>query len=234
MKSNLNENKLSLLRIAAEEFGTRDFAELGAVGDVMAGYTFWAANNLKGVRGTIVDKYCPDGLTEEVDDDNRVRMVQGRIGHSDVVRRTKRVDTVVFFDILLHMVDPSWDEVLKLHCDGKKVVVVYNPMNIADKTVRLTDLSLEEFENTVPFDPNVDSVYSNLLKELANVKEERDVEIISRPSFWQWAIGNTDLLTCMDSLGFKVMFEKECGPIDWRKGDYVPKFNAQGYIFARK
>lgn len=52
------------------------------------------------------------------------------------ISKIKNVDAIYLFDMLLHQVNPDWNEVLKLYSDKTKYFVIFNQMfTKAEKTV---------------------------------------------------------------------------------------------------
>ena len=62
-----------------------------------------------------------------------------------------KVDAITLFDVLLHQVNPDWDEILEMYAPSTTYFIIYNQQFVAaDKTVRLLDLGYEDFFKNVP------------------------------------------------------------------------------------
>ena len=111
----LNPNKMQLIDFAWQELGMRSFADLGAVWDVDAGYTFYAAERHKASSAVIVDTDLTQAVLERQKRYPGLKIVKGNFGQSTTCGEIGEVDGVFFFDTLLHQVKPDWDEVLGMY-----------------------------------------------------------------------------------------------------------------------
>ena len=111
----LDPNKKQLIDFACQELGMRSFADLGAVWNVEAGYTFYAMERHKVATSVIVDADVTPAVLEKQKKYPGVKIVKGNFGQSTTRDQIGKVDGVFFFDTLLHQVNPNWDEILGMY-----------------------------------------------------------------------------------------------------------------------
>jgi hypothetical protein len=111
------------------------------------------------------------------------------------------VDAILFFDVLLRMVDPDWDRVLELYAPTTTCFVIANPQwERGETTVRLIDLGRDGYLEAVP----PAKVHSELFDRLdewhpGQYRPYRDITGV-----WQWGITDGDLKAKMGELGFSL------------------------------
>ena len=79
-----------------------------------------------------------------------MEVIDASFSHPDTVDEIGQVDTIMLFDVLQRMVEPDWDQVLELYAPATSSFVITNPQWEGDTTVRLTDLTREEYAEAVP------------------------------------------------------------------------------------
>jgi hypothetical protein len=121
------------------------------------------------------------------------------------------VDAILLFDVLLHQVDPNWDEILRMYSKATSRFLIFNQQLIdGDRTIRLLERGLDEYFRLVPFDRHRE-VYRDLVEHFDEIHPRygrpwRDVHNV-----WQWGITDADLLRVMDELGFELRYRRNHG-----------------------
>lgn len=215
--------KIDLIDWALSE-GYRSFADLGGVWAVEAGYSFHAAG-AGASRVVLVDTGITDGVRARAVETPAMELVDGNFGDPEVVSAIGPVDAVMLFDVLLHQVDPDWDEILRMYAPSTKCFLIANPQYTASpSTIRLLDLGEEAYLATVP----PVSVHNDALQRLDEVhpkyaRRYRDIHEI-----WQWGIVDRDLDGVMRSLGFSFVKRENAGP--WFG---LADFDQCAFVYAR-
>lgn len=220
----LHEIKTSLIDRAAEH-GMRTFADLGGVWAVEAGYTFYALDRHHATRGCLVDTGITDTVAEKAKRYPQLELIREEFGSETAVRRVGDVDAVFLFDVLLHQVDPDWDEILERYAPHTRMFVIVNPQyTVGEETIRLLDLGRERYMATVP---RVD-VHDEAWDKLDEIHPKygrpyRDVHEI-----WQWGMSNRDLDAKLTSLGFRCVFTENRG--SWNGLEH---FDNHAFLYVR-
>lgn len=220
----LQEIKTSLIDRAGEH-GLTSFADLGGVWAVEAGYTFYALDNHPITRGCLVDTGITDTVVAKAKAYPQLELVNENFGDRAAVERVDSVDAVFLFDVLLHQVNPDWDQILEMYAPITEMFVIVNPQYTrGTQTVRLVDLGREEYTATVP----VVDVHDEAWDKLDEIhptygRPYRDVHEI-----WQWGIVDADLDRKLTSLGFSCAFDENRGP--WRG---LPAFDNRAFLYVR-
>jgi hypothetical protein len=118
------------------------FADLGGIWNVDGAYTFYTLRNYGAKFAFLVDSYFTDAFLEKSRTQAKLKLIHGDFGEQSVARQIGTVDAIFLFDVLLHQVNPDWNEILELYSKQTKYFVVYNPQGTAsENTVRLLDLA---------------------------------------------------------------------------------------------
>ncbi|MFP5326490.1 MAG: class I SAM-dependent methyltransferase [Acidimicrobiia bacterium] len=203
----LQQLKVDLIDWALSE-GHRTFADLGGVWAVEAGYSFYAAE-AGASRVVLVDTGITEAVRARAAGTSEVELVGANFGDPGVVGAIGSVDAVMLFDVLLHQVDPDWDEILRMYAPVTKCFLIANPQYTASpSTIRLLDLGRDAYLATVP----PVSVHDEALQRLDEIhpkyaRRYRDIHEI-----WQWGIVDQDLDAVMQSLGFSCVRRENAGP----------------------
>lgn len=134
--------KMELLDIAHELTGFRSFADLGGCWGVNGAYAFHAAGLCGGEleRAVIVDGNVTPRTRQRATAYPKLELVQGLLGERTAMEAVGRVDALIMFDILLHQVDPDWDEFLRLWLERARTVIIFNQNWLGTpKTIRFVD-----------------------------------------------------------------------------------------------
>ncbi len=110
----LDPIKTELIDFACRSFEVKSFADLGGVWRVDGGYTFYALQRYRIERAFLVDTDFADRVVERKASYPTLQLIEGNFGEEEVARRIGTVDVLLFFDTLLHQVNPDWDQVLEM------------------------------------------------------------------------------------------------------------------------
>jgi hypothetical protein len=216
--------KLDLLDWTFERLGLRSFADLGGTWAVEAGYTFHLLDHHDVDRGLLVDSGITDTVRSRAAGYPALELVDGFFGDPAIVASVGEVDALVLFDVLLHQVDPDWDEVLHRYAGQIKVFIIVNPQYTAgDTTIRLFELGADGYFANVPpeqipidFD-NLDAIDPRYGRAVRDIHE-----------IWQWGITDHDLIATMAGLDYTLVRLENAGR--WRA---MGNFDNVGFVFVR-
>lgn len=233
---NLNENllldKLALIDFAFQEVITnpQSFADLGGVWNVEGGYTFYPLEKYDIKSAFLVDLAFTDGVKEKSNKYNNLTLINGNFGDKKVINQLGNVDAIFLFDVLLHQVNPNWDDILTLYSSVSDCLVIYNQQFInSENTVRLLDLGYDEYvENThyTKDNPTLNTVFANMY-DMHPTKQRiwKDITDI-----WQWGITDNDLCDKMETLGYTLKYYKNCGRMNYQ----TKNWEDHAFIFQRQ
>jgi hypothetical protein len=220
----LHPIKLRALEAAIERTNARSFADLGAVWVVEGGYTFHALG-LPGIeRGALVDTGITDNVRRKAAEHPGLRLLEGNFGDAATAKRVGQVDVVVLNDVLLHQVNPDWDDVMRIYAPYTKAFVIVQPQwTGSSETVRMLDLGKETYLANVP--PEQIEIDFDNLHEIHPTynRPVRDIHEI-----WQWGITDADLIRAATDLGFRLTYWEHGG--QWRM---LERFDNIAYVFVR-
>jgi hypothetical protein len=135
------------------------------------------------------------------------------------------VDAILMFDVLHHMVDPDWDQLLDLYAPVTSTFVIANPQwERSETTVRLIDLGREQFLDAVPPTES----HTELFDRLDDLHKGQQRLFRDGTHVWQWGITDADLKAKLGELGFSVQHEWELGRLPQAEG-FVNKV----FVFSR-
>lgn len=221
----LHAIKLRAIDAAFQRRSTSSFADLGGVWAVDGGYTFYALEKYSPTRAVLIDEQLTPKVLEKAQRFPALTLVSKNFGRQEVVEELGHVDALLLFDVLLHQVDPSWDEILRLYASATDCFVVVNPQYIQDdRTVRLVDLGRERYLELVPHQPGFEDLFDRLDEFLPDRgRRYRDIHNI-----WQWGIVDRDLEQAMTESGFELIHFENGG--QWRA---QPAFENHAFVFSR-
>lgn len=220
----LGELKLRAIDAACQRARVRTLADLGAVWAVDAGYSLYAHDRHRLERTVICDDRFTEPVLERARDDPEIELVQGNFGTAEVAERVGSVDAVLMFDVLLHQVDPDWDDVLGLYASRASCLVLAGPWWNGPETVRLLHLGHEEYLRSVP----LPDFHAEALDKLDEIHPERGRPWRDAHDIWQWGITDRDLRARMEVLGFRLVHFENVGP--WAG---LERFDDCSYVFVR-
>lgn len=224
----LSPHKLDLIDYAFPRFSLQSFADLGGVWGVEGGYTFHALSKHNVTAAALVDTHPTQIVKNRARSFPNLRLIAGNFGDEAVARQVGKVDAVLFFDVLLHQVNPNWDRVLETYAEQTRCFVIYNQQWIGPgQQVRLLDLGEDEYFKNVPHD-RTEEPYVSLFGKLDEKHPDHDRPWRDVHHIWQWGITDVDLHTKMASLGFRMQFMKNCG----RFGQ-LQNFENHAFVFTK-
>lgn len=182
--------------------GSKTFADLRGVWNVNAAYTFYTLKNHLINKAFLIDTNFNDIVNEQSKRYNYLNCINGNFAEIDTIKKLGYVDVVFFFDVLLHQVEPDWDEVLTKYSAITDCIVIYNQQYIdAKDTIRLTELTLDEYEKNAP--KRDDDLYSFIYSHKKEINKEYNKKWGDIHNIWQWGITDSDLRAKLNELGFK-------------------------------
>ncbi|MEK6250802.1 MAG: glycosyltransferase [Actinomycetota bacterium] len=215
---------------AFEDLGIESFASL-EVGQACGQYAFYAIAQPGVERGRLINAgptlpsaYLLSAI-ELAAERPGMDVVEGSVSDPETIAAIGQVDAVLLLDVLLHLVDPDWDDVLELYAPSTSSFVIANPQwERGDATVRLLDLGREKFLEAVP--PWLGNV--DLLDHLDEWDPAQQRPYRDSAQAWQWGITDADLRAKMDDLGFACVWELRLDQHPETDG-----FIDKAFVFAR-
>lgn len=222
----LNPVKLRVIDHCFDELACRSFADLGGIWAVDGGYACYAADIHDAERGVVVDDDFTDKFRHRARSLPRLASVRGNFGDREIPARIGRVDVIFAFDILLHQVNPNWDELLGTYAPLCRAVAIVQPHWNRPQTVRLLDLGEAEYMSLVPATDQ--PPYVGLFSRLDELNPRRNRRWRDVHDIWQWGITDEDLLAAMKTLGFECAYRENSGP--WQGSS---QFHERAFVFVR-
>jgi hypothetical protein len=181
------------------------------VWNVDGGYTFYAMERQKESSAVLVDTDLTLAVIEKQQKYPNLKIVRGNFGKSTTRDQVGKVDGVFFFDVLLHQVRPDWDEILRMYAPNARIFLIFNQQYTDfGETTRLVDLSKDEYFRNVPH-PRNEEPYKTYFQDLDAIHPDHNRPYRDIHNIWQWGIVDRDLVGCMNNLGFRMQFFKNCG-----------------------
>lgn len=225
----LVSEKLDLIDFAFSRFDLHSFADLGGVWGIDGGYTFYALESKNVSTATLVDTQVSEAVNGKALKYSQLKLLEGNFGDEMVARQIDGVDAIFLFDVLLHQVAPDWNRVLELYSTRTKCFVIYNQQWVgSDQTVRLLELGEEEYFRNVPADRN-EAPYDGLFEKLEEELPDHGRLWKNVHHIWQWGITNADLISKVESLGFRLQYMKNCG-----RFGLLENFENHAFVFTRR
>lgn len=213
--------KKDVIDIAFSKLKINKIAELGCVWGVDGAYSRYISESYSPEKIIMVDALWNKDAIEKCSQHQSIEIVKGDFCQLDVVKSVGTVDAVIFFDILLHMVNPDWDSVLRMYADYTSSFLIVNPQYLASNvTMRLWDLDKEAYFQNVPHDPER-PIYKRTMANPFEYDESQKKILRDSTYVWQWGITNSDLIDKLDRLGFELMFLKRGDIYYGRKRNFL-------------
>jgi len=206
----------------------KSFADLGGVWGVDGAYTLYALRKHQVERACLVDTHFNDRVKAAADQLSNLHCIEGNFGDPLVAQRVGKVDAIFMFDVLLHQVNPHWDDVMELYADRARYLVILNQQWPGQETTRLLDLGPETYLNTVPGALG-NPVYATLFDKINDIHPHHNRPWRDVHHIWQWGIVDSDIIATAERLGFKMLFYKDCG--------YFPNstiFRNRAFVFEKQ
>ncbi len=220
----LNPAKLRVIDTCFRELGCRSFADLGGVWAVDGGYARYAAD-VHGGRGTIVDDDFTDAYLEHSRRLPSLTHVRANFGEPTIPDTLGDIDVAFFFDVLVHQVNPDWDQILEAYAPHCRCMAIVQPQWNGEELIRLFDLGEDAYLAAVPSD---DEIYVGLFDRLDEINPRRNQPWREVHDVWQWGITDDALVERMADLGFRVHTQENTGP--WLGSEH---FHESAFVFAR-
>jgi len=217
----------TLFELAEDDINT--IADLGGIYKVHGAYSFYSIQKHHVSQAIQIDKELTKKYLDLSKKFNQITSLEMNFVDTNVVSQIKNVDALYLFDVLLHQVNPDWDEVLELYSDKTKYFVIFNQMFIKSKnTVRLLDLGFDEYFKHVPFEKE-HPLNQNLTKKTYEMNPKhgkiwRDIHHV-----FQWGITVNDLIEILKKMNFELIYYKF-----WGKFSYSNSFDDYAFIFKKK
>lgn len=200
-------------------------ADLGGVWAVDAGYSFHALEHHAPERAVLVDDDITPSVRERARAFAQLELLEQNFGLARTPADVGAIGVVLLFDVLLHQVDPDWDEILRRYAPHARAFAIVNPMwDAGPETVRLLELGEERYRRAVPPQDNLEGLYERL--DEVNPRRGRPWRDVH--DVWQWGITDADLRATMAGLGFAPSFAERHGR--WRG---LSDFEDCAYVFRR-
>ena len=216
--------KRRAIDVAASRFPFDSVADLGGVWAVDGGYSFYALDRHELKRVVICDEDFTEPVVERARSDARIKLVEANFGARNAADRIGEVDSVFMFDVLLHQVQPDWTEILDLYADQCLSLVAAGPWWNGEDSLRLLDLSKEEYLSVVPGP----EFHAEVYERLDEVNEQRGRPWRDSHDIWQWGITPSDLSEHLADLGFMLAHFENHGK--WRG---LTHFDDCAFVFVK-
>ena len=205
--------------------GLSSFADLGGVWAVEAGYTFYTLEHYEISKARLVDTGVTETVRTKAKAFPQLALVNENFGSEAAVDAVGEVDAIFLFDVLLHQVNPNWDEILRMYAPNTKAMLIVNPMFTGvETTTRLLDLGRAEYLAVVPA---VD-VHEHALDRLDEIHPKYGRPYRDIHEIWQWGIVERDLDRVMNELGFRCVHHSNGG--SWRG---LERFDNHAFLYLR-
>lgn len=225
----VRRNKARLANYAINKHKATSFADLGACWGVNAGYTLHLLEENQIERAYVLDQTITERSRERGANFPQLAFVPGMLGEQGVIDSIPDVDALLMYDILLHQVNPDWDDFLTRWAQKARVLVIFNQMWMQEgPTVRFIDRGREWYKANVYYtnEARLDRWFDRHERpDEGSGKKQKE-----RHAFWQWGIKTGDLIEHVRTLGFRLDFFENHG----RFGPSPhPWIQDEAFIFVR-
>ncbi len=217
----------TLFELANDDINT--IADLGGIYKVHGAYAFYTIQKHHVSKVIQIDTELTSEYLDLSKKYNQILSLEMNFANTSVVSHIDKVDALYLFDVLLHQVNPNWDDILEMYSDKTKYFVIFNQMfTKSDKTIRLLDLGFDEYFKHVPFEKE-HPLSQNLINKTYEINQEhgkiwRDVHHV-----FQWGITVIDLIESLRKLNFELVYHKY-----WGMFSYSKSFDDHAFIFKKK
>lgn len=220
--------KLALIDTASRLTNFDSIADLGGVWGVEGGYLFHALDTISMKRAVMVDTHPTDKFLARAKDHPELQVLQGNFGDPEIARQVGHVGAAILFDVLLHQVNPNWDEIIRTYANVADTLIIYNQQwTGTGSTERLLDLGEEAYFRNVPHRKTQDP-YKNLFARLDQKHPDHDRTWRDVHHIWQWGIIDQDLIDVAEGCGMRLVHRKDLG-----RFGRLTNFRNRGFIFTR-
>jgi hypothetical protein len=222
--------KKDLIDVAFSRLKLKSIAELGCVWGVDGAYGRYIAEKYNPDKVVMVDLIWNEQALSMCKQHRSIQTLDANFCDVAVMNQVGNVDAVIFFDLLLHLVNPDWNSVLRMYAQRTSSFLIVNPQYFgSDTTIRLWDLDRDIYFQNVPHNPTQKS-YARTLENPYEFDKSQQKILRDAAYVWQWGITNHDLIDVMDRLGFDLMFLKR-GDIVYGK---AKKFVDHAFLFVKR
>jgi hypothetical protein len=222
--------KAHAIDYAVEQLGIESFASLEFDG-IYGEWAFYTIDKPTVQHGALVDARARRARAhllsaiELAAEYPGMRVLDRAFSDPRTVSEIGEVDAILLFDVLHHMVDPGWDQVLDLYAPVTSSFVIANPQwERGEMTVRLIDLGREQYLEAVPPTES----HTELFDRLDDWHQGQQRLFRDGTHVWQWGIADADLKAKLGEMGFSVQREWELGRLPQAKG-----FVNKAFVFSR-
>ncbi len=204
-------------------------ADLGGIYKINGAYSFYTIQKHHVLKVIEVDTELTQEFLSLSKRFPQITSLEMDFADENTILKIGNVDAIYLFDVLLHQVNPNWDEVLKKYADKTNYFVIFNQMfTQSEKTVRLLDFGFDEYFKHVPFERG-HPLSQNLINNTYEINPEhgkiwRDVHHV-----FQWGITVKDLIEMLGKLDFELIYHKF-----WGMFSYSDSFDDHAFIFKKK
>ena len=225
----MNKNKIDIINKIFSEKKFKSFADLGGVWGVEGGYTYHILSNFDINASFLVDTNITEIVKNKSSMHSSLTLIEGNFGDEKVYNQLPQVDLIILFDVLLHQVNPDWDEILEIYSKKADHFLIYNQQWIrGSESIRLLDLGEVEYFNNTPHERDF-GPYRDLFKKLDELNISHNRLWRNVHNIWQWGITNQSLLSKLDSLGFELQYYENCGDVH-----NLQNFENRIFLFSKK
>ena len=205
------------------------FADLGGIWNVDGAYTFYTLRKYQVNHAFLIDTDFTDTSIREGQSIDSLKFIQGNFGEDSVVEQIGKVDAVFLFDVLLHQVNPDWNDIIKLYSQCTNYFIIFNPQWTGSKdSIRLLNLGRDEYFKNVPHN-KLHPAYKTLFEKMYEINPQHQRIWRDIHNVWQWGITDCDLLSNMENLEYEMRWTKNYG----RWGN-LPNFENHAFVFQKK
>src|SRR5882672_1666981 len=104
-------DKKDLIDFACQRFKIKSFADMGGVWNVDGGYAFYALQTGEIEKAFLIDTDFTESVSRQQAAYPALQLLKGNFGSAEIAEQIGQVDAAMFFDTLLHQVNPDWDKV---------------------------------------------------------------------------------------------------------------------------
>src|ERR1043166_10208152 len=102
--------KAAMISDAIERYRLRSIIDVGACWGVNGGYAQHALASGKIERAIVLDGRITNLTRARFSNESRAQLREGDLGNLEFIDAVPKCDAAIIFDVLLHQVDPDWDE----------------------------------------------------------------------------------------------------------------------------
>jgi len=204
----LSRKKLNLLDLVLIKNEINSFADLGGVWRVNSGYSFYILDKKPIKKAYFVDETFTNAVRKKIQNYPHVELIEGDFRYKKTMDKVPSVDLMILFDVVLHQ--PEWQNMLALCVPKSKIVAIYQPQYIGEKTIRLLDLPKDKYLELINEQEKGD--YKEIFKSPENIEKYKQITKV-----WQWGMTDKDLIEEMKKLGYTLTEKIEEENIDNKK-----------------